>query len=509
MKVPLEYILLMIPARFLLRPIPRGNALIPVLLIVGALAISALIFFFFTRPKMAQNQADKEAATAQNNTSSPSGTPSGAAPKPATTPGTAPAAGAPTTSANNPPAGAAPQAPRTFGPEEIAKNFAFLLAKNDLASAAQALAGDDDPAQLMAVQAMLHKVFRELGYKPSAPGQPQIIGMDGSTLRLAIPLASSRPDVPTTRMMLDLERNDKGEWKVSKIHLPKELESALAEMPATLHCECSSSAASRRTRRRCSGASGHPFMVVDQEPDALLFASDFVNTLLKLNFPEARKYVDTEKVSPVKLAALCIVFEDGKYRLADTKPLVATISTDNTSWVIARVWSESQKQQTEFGLEMEKTGAEWRISGVNLSKMLSDNAHATAADGVPYTPLVQSPKGGDSIALYFEYDQAMLHPRAEKQLDIVVGLLKASPNKKLTIGGFTDAKGTDQNNINLAEHRADAVRDYLLSRGVPATQVATTGFGKSLPLSPNVNPDGTDNPEGRSHNRRAEILLDF
>jgi outer membrane protein OmpA-like peptidoglycan-associated protein len=216
-----------------------------------------------------------------------------------------------------------------------------------------------------------------------------------------------------------------------------------------------------------------------------------------------------EKVSPVKLAALCIVFEDGKYRLSDNKPLVATVSTDNTSWVITRVWSESQKQQTEFGLEMEKQGAEWRITGVNLSKLLSDNAKATSADGVPYTPLVQSPKGGDSIALFFEFDQAELHPRAQKQLDIIVGLLKASPTKKLTISGFTDARGSDQYNVGLSARRAVAVKEYLLGHGVPVSQVETSAFGKSLPLSPNVNPDGTDNPEGRSRNRRAEILLDF
>jgi outer membrane protein OmpA-like peptidoglycan-associated protein len=248
---------------------------------------------------------------------------------------------------------------------------------------------------------------------------------------------------------------------------------------------------------------------VDQGPDALVFASDFVNTMLKLDFPAARRFVNLEKVSPVKLAALCIVFEDGKYRLSDNKPLVATVSTDNTSWVITRVRSESQKQQTEFGLEMEKQGAEWRITGVNLSKLLSDNAKATSADGVPYTPLVQSPKGGDSIALFFEYDQAELHPRAQKQLDIIVGLLKASPTKKLTISGFTDARGSDQYNVGLSGRRAVAVKEYLLGHGVPVSQVETSAFGKSLPLSPNVNPDGTDNPEGRSRNRRAEILLDF
>jgi len=495
MKESLEYKLLMVPARFSHRLSPRGNALVPVLLIVGALAVSALIFFFFTRPRMEQNRADKETAKSSGTAqASPGATPprTTAPGKPeAPAPGATSTATAPAAPGKAPAPAPQPTAP-TFGPEEIAKDFAFLLAKNDLASAAKTLAGDD-AAHLAAAQAMLHKIFRELGYKPSAPGQPQVIGVDGTTLRLAIPLASSKAGAPATRLMLDLDRDDKGEWKVGKIHLSKELESALAALPEAPAKE----------------APAKPFIVVDQAPDALVMASDFVNDLLRLDLQAARKLVETEKVSSVKLAAICMVFEDGKYRLSDTKPLVATVSSENSSWVITRVRSDLLQQQTEFGLEMEKIGADWRVSGVNLSKLLSDSARPSTIEGVPYTPLVQSPKGGDSIALYFEYDQATLHPRAQKQLDIIASMLKASPNKKLTIGGFTDAKGSDQYNISLSEHRADAVKDYLLSRGVPPSQVATTGFGKSLPLSPNVNPDGTDNPEGRSHNRRAEILLDF
>jgi outer membrane protein OmpA-like peptidoglycan-associated protein len=482
----------MIPAQFPRRRL-RGNVLVPVLLIVGALAVSALIFFFFTRPHMEQNREQKEVATAPSTAPASPGATTPATTAPAKPDGTTP--GAPSTTASAKPAPTSPTPPpavATYGPEEIAKDFAFLLAKNDLASAAKTLAGDD-PSQMAAVQAMLHKIFRELGYKPSAPGQPQVIGLDGTSLRLAIPLVSSKPGMPAARLMLDLDRDDKGAWKVGKIHLPKELEAALAALPES----------------PIKGAPGKPFIVVDQAPDALVMASDFVNDLLKLDLQSARKRVEMEKVSPVKLAAICMVFEDGKYRLADTKPLVATVSSESSSWVITRVRSDLLQQQTEFGLEMEKVGADWRVSGVNLSKLLSDSARPSTIEGVPYTPLVQSPKGGDSIALYFEYDQATLHPRAQRQLDIIASLLKASPNKKLTIGGFTDAKGSDQYNISLSEHRADAVRDYLLSRGVPVSQLATTGFGKSLPLSPNVNPDGTDNPEGRSHNRRAEILLDF
>lgn len=474
------------------RPRSRGNALVPVLLILAALAVSALIFFFFTRPHMERGQ---DSGTVQSSSPAPSGDQTKTTSQPAAPPAAAPIT---TTPASSTPAMPAPTPVKPATPEELAKNFATLLSKNDLTAAAKAMTGDD-PAQAAAVEAVLDKVIHGLGYQLTAPGQPQIIGQQGSTLRLAIPLTPPVPGAPASRLMFDLERDEKGEWKVSKIHLPKELEPALASLPPSVAPGTAAAAA----------APAQPFIVVDQAVDALVFASDFVNTLLRLEFPAARKLVNTEKVSPVKLAALCIVFEDGKYRLADTRPIVATVSTENSSWVIVRIWSESQKQQTEFGLEMEKTGPEWRISGLNLSKILGDSARVSSANGVPYTPLVQRPKGGDSIALYFEFDQAALHPRAQKQLDIVVNLLKASPTKKLTIGGFTDAHGSDEYNISLSQRRAAAVKEYIISHGVPQTQVETSAFGKSSPLSPNANPDGSDNPEGRSHNRRAEILLDF
>ena len=49
----------------------------------------------------------------------------------------------------------------------------------------------------------------------------------------------------------------------------------------------------------------------------------------------------------------------------------------------------------------------------------------------------------------------------------------------------------------------------LAALGVSPEQVVTEGLGKSAPISPNQKADGTDDPEGRSRNRRAEIYLDF
>ena len=61
----------------------------------------------------------------------------------------------------------------------------------------------------------------------------------------------------------------------------------------------------------------------------------------------------------------------------------------------------------------------------------------------------------------------------------------------------------------LSDRRAESVKLKLVEMGVPFGQVETKGFGKAQPLGPNQLADGSDNPEGRGQNRRAEIYLDF
>jgi outer membrane protein OmpA-like peptidoglycan-associated protein len=373
-----------------------------------------------------------------------------------------------------------------------------------MAAAAKLIAAGD-PTQEPAALSMLEKV-KALGFKSGAPTDVQVIGQVDNAMRLAIPLVKADGSPTDARIQLDVEKDPKMGWKIGTLHLPKELESAIAAapMPATAPLVNPAGGAP------LPSAKTKPLIVVDSAgPDALTLASTFVKSLLDLDYTAATKLVDEEKVPTVKLAGLCIVFEDGKYKLHESKPLLATIATPDTSWIIARVKSDLRNEETEFGIEMEKRNGGWRVIGLNLSKLLADNAKSSATVGVPYTPLVQNPKGGECIALYYEYDSAVLHPRAQAQLKIVAGVLKDNPGKMLKITGHTDALGSDDYNIRLSQKRAEAVKQFFLDQGVPAKQVETTGIGKALPLSPNANPDGTDNPEGRSHNRRAEILLDF
>lgn len=469
----------------LVRPASRsqhGNALAPVLIIIGALAISALVFFFYTRGKIDVTRAEGENTAAELPANSGKATP-----PPAETLAQNSGKSADTTPA--------PPAPKTFTkPVELAQQVTKLLSTGDLPAAAKLIA-PDDTTQQGAVLEILKKTFHELGFKAGLAADAHLIGQINNMIRVAIPILPPAAGASPVRIILDLERDPLHGWKAAQIHLPMELESALAALPPS--------------PANAAGAASNAFITINRGPDALVLASDFVNSLLRLDYLGAQTFVDLNKISPVKLAALCIVFEEGKYRLPDDRALVATVATEETSWVIVRVVSGVTDTSTEFGLEMEKTSEKWRVGGLNLSKLLSDNAKASSPNDVAYTPLVTNPKGGESIALFFELNQAVLHPRAQKQLDIVASILKSSPQKKLKIGGYTDALGSDDYNLELSKNRAEAVKQYFLTHGVPATQVETTGFGKSLPLSPNLKPDGSDNPEGRSRNRRAEILLDF
>jgi len=324
--------------------------------------------------------------------------------------------------------------------------------------------------------------------------------------------------VPSLSLQFDVERDQKTGWKITQLRLPKELEAMVAEALKKAAPESGTTTGEPTAAAGTAGApmapakkGGTPLFVVEEHADALGFASGFVTSLLNHDFSTARKVIDETKVPPEKLAGLCIVFEEGKYTLKQSKPLIITVASPNVSWVIAQVESESLQQSTEFGVELQREteDAAWKVVGLNLSELLGSFAQAAAKLGVPYTPIVQNPKGGESLALYFEYDQAELHPRAQKQLFIVAEMLKSDAKRKLYITGHTDAMGTDDYNIRLSQSRAKTVKEQLAALGVPADQVVTEGMGKAVPLSPNQKADGSDDPEGRSRNRRAEIFLDF
>ncbi len=480
-----------------------GGSLVPVLIVVVALALSTAIFFLFTKKKM---QGSQEAPPAAAGEVAPGG-------EPDKTP--AAKAAAPTTPAMPPKVEAPPvpkPAPAAFAfarPLDLGRQLVRSLTTGDFAQAGK-LAAAADAAQSESASRLFQKLA-EMGYKPGAEDQVELLGLVENRTRIAIPF--SKPgSTETVHIQLDLERDERMGWKIAKATLPKSMGSAIASMPAAAPGGLAA-AAGGTTPPPLPGmlAPTKQLFTVDDGTDALAFASDFVRHLLKHDFTAARAFVDDKKVPVERLVGLCIVFEEGQYALNPGKPLIITIANPEVSWVIAQVQSEALQQNTEFGVELKRAdiAQPWKIVGLNLSDILGSFAKNASKLGVPYTPIVKNPKGGESLALYFEYDRAELHPRAQKQIEVIAALMKADPSKKLRIAGHTDEKGEDSYNINLSRTRAEAVKQQLVALGVPAPQVETAALGKAQPLSPNKKSDGTDNPEGRSHNRRAEIYLDF
>lgn len=101
----------------------------------------------------------------------------------------------------------------------------------------------------------------------------------------------------------------------------------------------------------------------------------------------------------------------------------------------------------------------------------------------------------------FDFNQYTLKPGAREKLAKVSGILLAYPGLKIQLEGHTDSVGSDDYNLKLSQQRADSVRTYLASQGVPADSVSSTGLGKADPVATN------DTAAGRQQNRRVDMVV--
>lgn len=109
----------------------------------------------------------------------------------------------------------------------------------------------------------------------------------------------------------------------------------------------------------------------------------------------------------------------------------------------------------------------------------------------------------------FEFGRAELTRDARRKIGGISNVLN-SPGvawRQLSIEGHTDAVGSEQSNVQLSERRARAVADALVSLRVAPQRLSVQGFGEAYPVAPNVNGDGSDNPQGRARNRRVEVVI--
>lgn len=154
--------------------------------------------------------------------------------------------------------------------------------------------------------------------------------------------------------------------------------------------------------------------------------------------------------------------------------------------------------------------------GIVDSKDKCPTVYAKTADGCPAPEPVAEPAPAPAPALApaaapapkklvlegvnFDHDKATLREDAHPILDQAAEGLKEWGDVKVEVAGYTDSKGKDKYNLKLSQRRAEAVRAYLISKGIAADRLTAKGFGETKPVADNKT------AEGRFKNRRVELI---
>jgi OmpA-OmpF porin, OOP family len=205
--------------------------------------------------------------------------------------------------------------------------------------------------------------------------------------------------------------------------------------------------------------------------------------------------VDLSDTTPVANATVDIYIKD---KLTNEKFLVKSIGTDSLGNYATRL-----EPTQDYLFIIRKTDF---LSGTDEISTRELTASHTFKSRVS---LGRKPKGTIIIPnIEYEFNSAALTERSTRSIDSVLyTLLEANPDVVVEIRSHTDSKGNDNLNMKLSQKRAESVIAYLTKKGVDARRMQPKGFGESMPVAPNENSDGSDNPEGRARNRRTEFQI--
>jgi len=126
-------------------------------------------------------------------------------------------------------------------------------------------------------------------------------------------------------------------------------------------------------------------------------------------------------------------------------------------------------------------------------------APKAAAPAAPAAPVAAASKVTYAADAFFDFDKAVVKPAGKAKLDDLVSKVKGINLEVIIAVGHTDSVGSDAYNQKLSVRRAEAVKAYLVTKGIEKNRIYTEGKGEKQPVASNKT------AEGRAKNRRVEI----
>jgi outer membrane protein OmpA-like peptidoglycan-associated protein len=223
---------------------------------------------------------------------------------------------------------------------------------------------------------------------------------------------------------------------------------------------------------------------------------------LELADVKARTELDRQKIAEAVKAGVVVRDSQVKHAraaLSSTREQLKDERRDNqTTTNELRAANSAQAQEIEKTAEQLEAEKEARATAeARLAGAMKDLA-TIAAVKEESRGLVITLSG----SILFASNRYALLNTAMTKLNQVAEALKAQDaDKRMVVEGHTDSQGSDRINQPLSLNRANAVRDYLVSRGVDSDKITAVGMGSSQPLVDNRN------AENRANNRRVEIII--
>lgn len=199
------------------------------------------------------------------------------------------------------------------------------------------------------------------------------------------------------------------------------------------------------------------------------------------------KVVDVESNGPL----------DAKVRMQAVKDKTVVGAVDKGEGVIE--FTINSKTPKDYRISVEKDGyifqnINMKIEGMKTEERVIERTIAMRKIVVGAVSILRN--------IYFDFNKASFKIESYNELNKLEAMMKQNNNLQVEIGGHTDAVGTREFNKWLSQRRADAVKNFLTSKGIDTRRVKTQGYGKEKPLASN-----DDEIEGRELNRRVEFKV--